>query len=117
LVYSIHDSTEEAIKKKMIEASQRMINEQNNPIVHEHFKLQIKTLQNAPRDVDDKLERLLKIRIKLAKEPADYAINNPNKKVGMLLGAKAGDIIWYFKTDKSVSIKPQEILCLQTIRS
>jgi hypothetical protein len=55
LVYSIYDSTEEAIKK-MIEASQRrMINEQNNsPPVNEHFKLQIKTLlQNAPRDADD----------------------------------------------------------------
>jgi hypothetical protein len=29
LVYSIYDSTEEAIKK-MIESSQKMINEQNN---------------------------------------------------------------------------------------
>jgi hypothetical protein len=46
----------------MIEASQRMINEQHgNPAVNEHFKLQIKTLQNAPRDVD-KLERLLKVK-------------------------------------------------------
>jgi hypothetical protein len=42
----------------MIEASQSMISEQNNPIINEHFKLQIKTLQNAPRDID-KLERLL----------------------------------------------------------
>jgi hypothetical protein len=46
----------------MIEASQRMINEQlNSPPVNEHFKLQIKTLQNAPRD-PDKLERLLKVK-------------------------------------------------------
>ena len=61
LVYSIYDSTELAIQK-MIDASQRMINEQlNNPTVNEHFKLQIKTLQNAPRD-PDKLERLLKIK-------------------------------------------------------
>ena len=44
----------------MIEASQRMINEQlNSPPVNEHFKLQIKTLQNAARDAD-KLEWLLK---------------------------------------------------------
>jgi len=44
----------------MIDASQRMINEQNNsPPVNEHFKLQIKTLlQNAPRD-PDRLKRLL----------------------------------------------------------
>jgi hypothetical protein len=44
----IYDSTEEAIQK-MIEASQSMISEQNNnPIINEHFKRQIKTLlQNA----------------------------------------------------------------------
>jgi hypothetical protein len=61
LVYSIYDSTELAIQK-MIDASQRMINEQlNSPAVNEHFKLQIKTLQNAPRD-PHKLERLLKIK-------------------------------------------------------
>ena len=61
LVYSIYDSTEVVIQK-MIEASQRMINEQlNSPPVNEHFKLQIKTLQNAPRD-PDKLERLLKVK-------------------------------------------------------
>ena len=61
MVFSIYDSTEVAIEK-MIEASQRMINEQlNSPPVNEHFKLQIKTLQNAPRD-PDKLERLLKVK-------------------------------------------------------
>jgi hypothetical protein len=53
---------------------------------------------------------LLKIRVKLAKDPEDYdAINNPNKKIGMLLGAKAGDVIWYFNTDDNkggVSINP-----------
>jgi hypothetical protein len=53
--------TEVAIQK-MIEASQKMINEQlNSPPVNEHFKLQIKTLQNAPRD-PEKLEQLLKAR-------------------------------------------------------
>jgi hypothetical protein len=36
---------------------------------------------------------LLKITIRLAKSPSDYAVNNPNKKIGMLLGAKAGDLI------------------------
>ncbi|MDQ5876830.1 MAG: hypothetical protein M3288_08310 [Thermoproteota archaeon] len=46
----------------MIETSQRMINEQlNSPPVNEHFKLQIKTLQNAPRD-PDKLEQLLNVK-------------------------------------------------------
>jgi hypothetical protein len=29
----------------------------------------------------------------------DYAVNNPNKKIGMPLEVKAGDMIWYYKTD------------------
>jgi hypothetical protein len=67
LVFSIYDSTEVAIHK-MIEASQKMINEQlNSPPVNEHFKLQIKTLQNAPRD-PDKLERLLKVKTRQKEE-------------------------------------------------
>jgi hypothetical protein len=48
----------------MIEASQRMIiiNSQGggiNPAINRHFELEIKTLQNAPRD-EDKLERFCK---------------------------------------------------------
>jgi hypothetical protein len=70
LVFSIYDSTEVAIQK-MIEASQRMINEQlNSPPVNEHFKLQIKTLQNAPRDAD-KLRLLLEVKQR-QKEEADH---------------------------------------------
>jgi hypothetical protein len=67
LVYSIYDSTEEAIQK-MIEASQGMlmVNGQGelggiNPVIKKHYELQIKTLQNAPRD-SDKLEWLLKVK-------------------------------------------------------
>jgi hypothetical protein len=39
----------------MIEASRRMIGEQNNPAIHRYFELEIKTPKNAPRDAD-KLE-------------------------------------------------------------
>lgn len=52
---------------------------------------------------------LLKIRVKLAKDPVDAALNNPNKVIGMLMSAKASDVIWSYKTDKGVSINPQEI--------
>jgi hypothetical protein len=38
-----------------------MIGQENNPAVNKHFKLQIKTLQNAPTDAD-KLEQLLKAK-------------------------------------------------------
>jgi len=86
----------------------------------EDFKADIDPTVNLRAAIND-LEQgridpeLLKIRVKLAKDPADYAVNNPNKKIGMLLRAKAGDVIWYFKTDvdknkkAGFSIKPQEI--------
>jgi hypothetical protein len=71
LVYSIHDSTEVAIQK-MIEASQRMLDVNSqvgeakegwgiNPIMKRHLELEIKTLQNAPRDAA-KLRKLLEIK-------------------------------------------------------
>jgi hypothetical protein len=74
LVYSIHDPTEVAIQK-MIESSQRMIvinsqGEGMNPAINRHFELEIKTLQNAPRDAE-KLEWLLKKKER-AKEEAMY---------------------------------------------
>jgi hypothetical protein len=66
LVYSIHDdkddSTAEAVIQRMIEAAQRMIRVNNNnssgeepeikinPAVKSGYELEIKTLQNAPRD-------------------------------------------------------------------
>ena len=63
MVYSIHDSTEVAIQK-MIDASQRMLDVNSrvqgeaakeegwgiNPIMKRHLELEIKRLQNAPRD-------------------------------------------------------------------
>ncbi|HET6779890.1 MAG TPA: hypothetical protein VFH09_01865 [Nitrososphaera sp.] len=71
LVYSIYDSTEVAVQE-MIDPSHRKlrINSQGgearegggmNPVVKKHYEQQIKTLQNAPRDVE-KLEQLLKIK-------------------------------------------------------
>jgi hypothetical protein len=65
LVFSIHDSIETAIQE-MIEASQRMlkVNSQEegmSPPQKRHLELEIKTLQNAPRDAE-KLERLLKAK-------------------------------------------------------
>jgi hypothetical protein len=46
----------------MIKSNERMFGEQNNPIVNRHLKLEIKTLQNAPRGDADKLEWLLKVK-------------------------------------------------------
>jgi hypothetical protein len=81
LVYSIHDPTEVAIQK-MIDASQRIIDVQSkvtgepkdgwgiNPVMKRHLELEIKTLQNAPRDAD-RLRRLLEIKQR-QKEGADH---------------------------------------------
>ena len=73
MVFSIHDSTEVVIQK-MIDASQRtiIIGSQGelggmSPPMKEHLELEIKILQNAPRD-PDKLERLLQIRQKQKEE-------------------------------------------------
>jgi hypothetical protein len=47
----------------MIEATQKMINEQHNSsVVNRDFKLKIKTLENAPIRDPDKLEQLLKVK-------------------------------------------------------
>ena len=61
LVFSIHDPTEVAIQK-MIDASQGIITMGSqgelggmSPPMKRHLELEIKTLQNAPRDAD-KLE-------------------------------------------------------------
>ena len=81
LVYSIYDSTELAIQK-MIEASQRMIRVNSrvqgeasegwgiNPAIKRHLELEIKTVQNAPRDAE-KLRKLLEKKQR-RKEEADH---------------------------------------------
>jgi hypothetical protein len=60
----------------MIDASQRMttINSKGelggiSPVINRHYELQIKTLQNAPRDAD-RLERLLKAEEEREKQEA-----------------------------------------------
>jgi DNA polymerase elongation subunit (family B) len=86
----------------------------------EDFKADRHPTINLKSAIDDLEQRrinpeLLKIKVRLAKDPAHYAVNNPNKKIGILLRAKAGDIIWYFKTDgdkkkkAGISINPEEI--------
>ena len=81
LVYSIHDSTEVAIQK-MIDFSQRMIDVQSqvqreakdgwgiNTVMKKHLELEIRTLQNAPRDAA-KLRQLLEVKQR-RKEEADH---------------------------------------------
>jgi hypothetical protein len=81
MVYSIHGSTEVAIQK-MIDASQRMLDVNSqvkgeakegwgiNPVMKRHLELEIKTLQNAPRDAA-KLRKLLEVKQR-QKQEADH---------------------------------------------
>jgi hypothetical protein len=68
LVFSIHDSTEVAIQK-MIDASQEIITmgsqgeEGMSPPMKKHLELEIKILENAPRDAD-KLRQILQVKQK-----------------------------------------------------
>lgn len=78
---------------------------ERDPIVN--LKAAVSDLENGRID-----HELLKVKVRLTKNPEDYAVNNPNKKIGTLLGAKGGDVISYFKTDnkkQGVSIKPEDI--------
>jgi hypothetical protein len=50
--------------------------EHNSSVVDKHFKLKIKTLQNAPRDVD-KSKRLLKVKQRKKKNEAEDAVLPP----------------------------------------
>ena len=66
LVFSIHDST--VAIQKMIDASQGIITIMNSqggegisPPMKKHLELEIKILENAPRDAD-KLRRLLQVK-------------------------------------------------------
>lgn len=43
----------------------------------------------------------LKIYISLSKDPAEYPANTVQKRVGLYLGAKKGDVIYYYKTNSS----------------
>jgi hypothetical protein len=67
----------------MIESSQRMIRDKQSRRRHEscheerHLELEIKTLQNAPKDVD-KLERLLQVKQR-QKEEAMHTLKRHTK--------------------------------------
>jgi hypothetical protein len=73
------------------------IKENRDPTVN--LRAAINDLEQGRIDPD-----LLKVKIKLTKNPADYAVHNANKRIGKLLEAKAGDVMSHYKIDKRVSI-------------
>lgn len=70
----------------------------------EYLKESVLNLEEKKVDPDT-----LKIWMELSKDPADYKVNNIQKKIGLQLGAKAGDLIYYYKLSDGVSLNPQDI--------
>jgi hypothetical protein len=76
LVFSIDDSTEAVIQRK-IESTQSLIREdpgqaiQISSVAKRHYELQISTLQNAPRDVS-KLQQIIKAKEKQNEEATHF---------------------------------------------
>jgi DNA polymerase I len=68
------------------------------------LKAAIDDLEGGRIDPED-----LKIRQKLSKDPDQYAQNYHCRKIGLQLGKRAGDIIWFFKADKGVSLESRDI--------
>jgi DNA polymerase, archaea type len=58
-----------------------------------NIKKAISDLESGRVDSED-----LKIHVRLSKEPSEYPNNSIQKRVGLHLGSKKGDIIYYYKT-------------------
>jgi DNA polymerase, archaea type len=63
-----------------------------------NVKKAISDLESGRVDAED-----LKIYIRLSKEPAEYPNNSIQKRVALYLGAKKGDVIYYYKTTTAAS--------------
>ena len=76
----------------------------NNPITR--LKQEIQNLKYGKIDSND-----LKIQTQLSMDPEGYKTNNISKKAGMMLNAKAKDLIYYYKADNKdgFSISPNDI--------
>jgi DNA polymerase elongation subunit (family B) len=59
-----------------------------------NIKRAVNDLESRRVDTED-----LKIFVTLSKDPTEYAGNTVQKRVGLKLGAKKGDVIYYYKTD------------------
>jgi len=59
-----------------------------------NIKKAISDLESRNVDPED-----LKIYVTLSKDPAEYAANTMQKRVGLHLGAKKGDVIYYYKSN------------------
>lgn len=75
-------------------------------LFNEDVSLAVKYLKESVQDLEEKKvdPDTLKIGMELSKDPADYKVNNIQKKIGLQLGAKAGDLIYYYKSDNRIGV-------------
>ncbi len=66
----------------------------------------INELEESKINVND-----LKISVKLSKDPDQYTVNHAQKKIGLKLNLKTGDVIQYYKSDNEdgISLDPNYI--------
>jgi DNA polymerase elongation subunit (family B) len=86
----------------------------------EYLKTSVGILERKKVDPE-----ILKIGVELSKDPADYKVNNIQKKIGLYLGAKAGDVIYYYKSDNllpsiglnALNVRPSFHSCRKMVNS
>ncbi len=93
-------------------------NDASSPV--EYLKESILNLEEKKLDPET-----LKIGLELSKDPADYEVNNIQKKIGPRLGARAGDLIYYYKSDnrdgasldsQDISVKKYKMMLWQVVK-
>lgn len=72
----------------------------------EYIRNSVRELEEHKVDPDK-----LKIWVELSRDPEDYKVNNSQKKIGLQLGARAGNLIYYYKSDNPIgaSINPKDL--------
>ena len=95
-----------------------ILTNENNPITY--LKGEMQKLREGKIGYE-----YLKIYTKLSKDPIYYKTNNHQKKIGILLKAKANDLIYHFKSDnidgvsisqKDISFKKYESILVDTVK-
>jgi DNA polymerase, archaea type len=106
------------------------INNVFNRFVKETFADDVDSLENLSHSLKELEEgkvdiNELKISVKLSKDPDQYTVNNIQKKIGLNLNLKEGDVIQYYKSDnqdgisldpKHISIQKYEIMLWNSVK-
>jgi DNA polymerase I len=87
----------------------------------------VEYLKESVRNLEEKKvdPNTLKIWMELSRDPAIYKVINIQKKIGLQLGAKAGDLIYYYKSDnpngtsldsQDISVRKYKVMLWQAVK-